>query len=209
LTINRTARSFLAHYLHLCTINNCDGATIQPFSWFIPGLVQPLHALIILLAHLLSCKDIGSEAVLSRGLIDDVLSLRVDWILRGSVLPTKAGLPAHSHTIRTNPRYLILVDLRKRVWSKLGWDKDGLGKDPWGGRLDHHETAQTTHAEFEAVSEFADAPKPDSVDQDYKGDGDKGLDATMVEAESLWDGDPLDMMQWDEWDELTQGLFAS
>jgi hypothetical protein len=75
--------------------------------------------------------------------------------------------------------------------------------------LDHRETAQTTHAEFEAVSEFADARKPDSVDQDYKGDRDKGLDATMVEAESLWDGDPLDMMQWDEWDELTQGLFAS
>jgi hypothetical protein len=81
------------------------------------------------------------------------------------VLPTKAGLPAHGHTIRTNPRYLILVDLRKRVWSKLGWDKDGLGKDPWSGRLDHHEMAQTQNAELEVGSEPADVPRPDSMDQ--------------------------------------------
>jgi hypothetical protein len=207
--VHRTARSFLTHYLHLCTISKCDDSTTQQFSWFIPGLVQPLHALIILLAHLLSCKDIGSEAVLSRDLLDNVLSLRVDWILRGSVLPSKVGLPAHGHTIRTNPRYLILVDLRKRVWSKLGWDKDGLGKDPWGGRLDNHEITQTPNAELEVGSTPANVPRPGSVGQDHKSDGDKGPDTTMEEAEGLWDGDPLDMMQWDEWDELTQGLFAS
>jgi len=199
----------LTHYLHLCTINNSDGATIQPFSWFVPGLVQPLHALIILLAHLLSCKDIASEAVLSRGLLDDVFSLRVDWILRGSVFPTKAGHPVHGHTVRTNPRYLILVDLRKRVWSKLGWDKDGLGKDPWSGRLDHYEKAQTPNAELDVGSEPTEVARPDSRDQDHQGGIEKDQDTTTVEAEGLWDGDPLYMMQWDEWDELTQGLFAS
>jgi hypothetical protein len=125
------------------------------------------------------------------------------------VLPTKAGLPAHGHTIRTNPRYLILVDLRKRVWSKLGWDKDGLERDPWSGRLDHHKMVPISNAELEVVSKSTDAPKPDTVDQDYKVEGENVPDTAMVESESLWDGDPLDMMQWDEWDELTQGLFAS
>jgi hypothetical protein len=150
----------------------------------------------------LSCKDIGSEAVLSRALLDDVLSLRVDWILRGSVLPTKAGRPAHGHTIRTNPRYLILVDLRKRVWR-------GLGKDPWSGRLDHHEVTQPPNAELEVVAESAETPVSDSIDRDDKSHKYMSTDTTMVEGGVLWDGDPLDMMQWGEWDELTQGLFAS
>jgi hypothetical protein len=111
--------------------------------------------------------------------------------------------------IKTNPRYLILVDLRKRVWTRLGWDKDGLGKDPWNGRLDHHAKVQTPNAEFDVGSEPTDFPRPDPADQDHQGGIEKDQDTTTMDAEGLWGGDPLDMMQWDEWYELTQGLFAS
>jgi hypothetical protein len=95
------------------------------------------------------------------------------------------------------------------VWSKLGWDKDGLGKDPWNGRLDHNEMPQISNVELEVGSEPANVPRPDSMDQGHKGDREKGSDTTTMETEGLWDGDPLDMMQWDEWDELTHGIFVS
>lgn len=62
------------------------------------------------------------------------MSLRGNRILDGNVVPTRALLRGDDYPRRANFRYLILVELRKRVWKKVGWDKDGKGVDPWGGR---------------------------------------------------------------------------
>jgi hypothetical protein len=95
------------------------------FAWFIPGLIQPLHALVILLMHISTCCNIAEEESLSRSLINDIICMRVNHILNGDVVPKKMRLRVDSQPQRTNPRHLIMVNLRKRVWKKVGWEDDG------------------------------------------------------------------------------------
>lgn len=100
-----------------------------------------------------------------------------------------------------NTRYSMLVELRAKVWKRLGWDRDGRGKDPWGGRLD-----PGIEGEVEVVEDG--------------GYGNQDTAAVEIEdmhtTESLQMGsinesmeDPLNMFNWDEWEGLTEGLFVS
>jgi hypothetical protein len=90
-------------------------------SWFVPGIVQPIHALMILLLHLSTCEKRDEEGIKSRELVDQTFGLRRNRILSGIILP----LGAHMGNIRARPhsnsRYSALLMLRTRVWQKFGW----------------------------------------------------------------------------------------
>ncbi|KUJ10476.1 uncharacterized protein LY89DRAFT_262461 [Mollisia scopiformis] len=190
----RTARSFLHHYLTLSASSNSH------FSWFLPGLVQPLHAMIILLMHLSSCTHIYSEESLSRSLLDDVFELRISRIRAGSIISEKAKIKGEMLPQRSNKRYSMLVDLRMRVWKRLGWDRNGRGKDPFCGRLDDEDGQRAETSGEEGINDVAKGGQEDSTDS---------MNSYMVGIEDLMAEDPMDMFHWDKWEGLTEGLFVS
>lgn len=67
------------------------------------------------------------------------MSLRVNRIIKGSVIPTKALLRHDFRAQRANPRYVIMAELRRSVWKKVGWDSNGKGKEPWAEEKLHGE----------------------------------------------------------------------
>ena len=89
--------------------------------------------------HISTCLNIDAEEGLSRTLIDSIMSLRVNRIRSVSSMVEKRSIGVNYPPQRPNPRYLILVELRKRVWKKLGWEDDRKGIDPWGGKLTYDE----------------------------------------------------------------------
>jgi hypothetical protein len=177
------------------------------FSWFVPGLIQPLHALIILLMHLSTCLNISEEGQ-SRHLLDQIMSLRVNRILNGSVVPTKALLRGDCHPQRANTRYLIMVELRRRVWRNVGWESDGNGRDPWAGRLTqgevvgggdgeniHDQNLRVDSSHCEEASSY----------KSWEANERTGLES----LDNILASDPMDLFQWDEWESLTSDFFAS
>ncbi|KAE8441557.1 hypothetical protein EG329_004676 [Mollisiaceae sp. DMI_Dod_QoI] len=204
--IVRTARSFLQHYLTLSSLSNPHS------SWFLPGLIQPLHALIILLMHLSTCTNVCSEESLSRSLLDDVFELRVSRILAGTVVAEKAMIHGEQRPQRSNTRYSMLVELRAKVWKKLGWDKDGKGKDPWGGMLiDEDEDTDEVAAEEVECQDLG----MDGILIGAKGEVQENQEPSAACEDSQLDNfgdpgeDPLDMFHWDKWEGLAEGLFVS
>lgn len=121
-----TARSFLRSYLDLIQIGR-DLA----FEWFIPGLIQPIHALMILLKHLSGCSDPECEiSEQTYELLTQVIDIRREWIMRGPVrlLPRKLMLGSEntstdgaSGILMTDPRYRMLWTLKEEVWRRFGW----------------------------------------------------------------------------------------
>lgn len=188
----RTARSFLAKFLKLATLSQPLG-----YNWFVPGLIQPIHALMILLVHLEGCICPDEEAALSRDLIDKVFSLRVDRILNGddaiNFMTTRFSNLRHH-----NSRYLALITLKTRVWQKLGWST------PY---------PPTTHHSPDGAPEIANPP--DGAPTQTNLDVDLGIEDIMEENSILvsWDeftaGSSLDtgISNWDEWNSLSAGFF--
>ncbi|QKX58294.1 uncharacterized protein TRUGW13939_05416 [Talaromyces rugulosus] len=122
-----TARSFLRIYLDLIQI----GRDIA-FEWFIPGFIQPIHALMILLKHLSGCSDPECEnSEKTHELLTQVIDRRREWIMRGPIRPLPRKLMLGSETISTrvgvsvtpmtDPRYRMLWTLKEEVWRRFGW----------------------------------------------------------------------------------------
>lgn len=121
-----TARSFLRSYLDLIQMGR-----YLAFEWFIPGFIQPLHALTILLQHLSGCTDPECEtSEKTYELLTQVIDIRREWILKGPVrpLPRKLMLcsentstDGESVTIMTDPRYRMLWSLKEEVWRRFRW----------------------------------------------------------------------------------------
>jgi len=127
------------------------------------------------------------------------------------MVPEKVKIKGDGRSQRANPRYLILVELRKRVWKKVGWEHDGKSFDPWGGKI----------LEGEVVGGGEEEPTEDGRDDLRKeqvlprpttmwNDGLIGNEGTGVEdLDAILGGDPMDMFQWDEWESLTSDFFAN
>lgn len=121
-----TARSFLRSYLELIHL----GQDIA-LEWFIPGFIQPIHALLITLKHLTGCSDPECESSQKTyELLTQVIDIRREWIMRGPIrpLPRKLMLGSESHstdgtsvTLMTDPRYRLLWALKEEVWRRFGW----------------------------------------------------------------------------------------
>jgi hypothetical protein len=207
----QTARSFLTHYLKLACLPR------QKLAWFVPGLIQPLHALLILLMHISTCPCIAEEEILSRELLDSVFCLRINMIMKESKSKVpedgKPRIGGGGEGLR-NPRYLVLVELRRRVWKKVGWEGDGRGADPWGGRLDRLDVDGEENVQAEDVDVSAQKDVENGVENGDLNDWNGGgigdmMDITGFEGlESILAGDPLDMLQWDEWESLASEFFV-
>lgn len=167
--------------------------------------------------HLSTCTDIAKEEHLSRSVLDEILSLRVNRILNGSVIPIKDLLCGNDRLQRTNARYLIMVELRRRVWKKIGWDCDGRGVDPWWGRLNAPVQGDVVDGgAAEAVSDnekgetiWTGITASDSLMELWSGEWNAKETTGLEELDNILAGDPMDMFQWDEWESLTSEFFAS
>lgn len=162
--------------------------------------------------HLSTCTNIAEEEHLSRSLLDQVLSLRVNRILSGSLLLIKDPLCGNDRLQRTNARYLIMVELRRRVWKKIGWESDGRGVDPWWGRLngliaEGQEEARPSNEESENSNIGTAAPDP--LAEAWNGEWNAADTTGLEELDNILAGDPVDMFQWDEWESLASDFFAS
>jgi hypothetical protein len=150
--------------------------------------------------HLSTCTNTNAEEILSRSLLDDVFKLRVSRILAGSILADKVRFRGERSG---NTRYSMLVELRATVWKRLGWDRDGKGKDPWGGRLDPGLEGEAAVAE-DGHEEHTTSTAAVNIEHIHAAEGFQMdiIDKSMME-------DPLNMFNWDEWEGLTEGLFVS
>jgi hypothetical protein len=163
--------------------------------------------------HISTCTNLTEEETLSRSLIDDILCLRINHIMNGDVVPKNTRIGGEHCAGRANPRHLIMVSLRRRVWKKIGWEDDGKGRDPWGGRFIEGlgEVDGGVEAEKAPCERFEIVPeqKMYAPQQAWSADWEGGVDTGMEELDTLLSGDPLDMFQWDEWESLTSEFFAS
>jgi hypothetical protein len=182
--------------------------------WLIPGLIQPLQALIILLLHVSTCPHIVEEETISRSLIDKIICLRVNRIRSGILIPDKFRFGVGCYPQRSNARYLILVELRKRVWKKVGWENDGKGIDPWGGGIVNGEvvvggTRKDGEMKVDVGSNGGlserpiDLPIINGWSNDWTLDEGTGLEG----FDSILAGDPMDLFQWNEWESLASEFF--
>ena len=129
--------------------------------------------------------------------------------------PMKDLLCGNDRPQRTNPRYLILVELKKRVWKKIGWDADGKGIDPWGGlpvQFEFSTGAEVIVPGFPASPE-AKSANPGTADPNTEARWNKdwSLNETTgnEDLDNILSGDPMDMFQWDEWESLASEFFAN
>ena len=104
-----------------------------------------------------------------------------------------------------------MVELRKRVWKKVSWDRDGKGVDPWGGRLAKGEAVggETEEMTAKNINKVEKAAK--GVLSKDNSAWERPIDAaTGLEGlDHILAGDPMDLFQWDEWEALASEFFAS
>ncbi|CAD6453186.1 fec3e051-039a-4079-a834-5caa60890a0e [Sclerotinia trifoliorum] len=119
--IVRAACSFLQNYLYLSNAS-CEAK----FGWVIPGLIQPHHALFILLMYLSSCASSDADAKLSKSLLDKIFNTQLST--HGFVAGHASSEPskfAHSssaspisHGSYGCPRQDVLVLLYRKIQAK-------------------------------------------------------------------------------------------
>ncbi|KAJ8061943.1 hypothetical protein OCU04_009729 [Sclerotinia nivalis] len=120
--IVRAACSFLQNYLYLS-----DASCEAQFGWVIPGLLQPHHAIFILLMYLSSCASSDdADAKLSKSLVDKVFNteLSTHRFVAGHATfgPSKfthsSSAPPLSHELYGRPRQDILILLYRKIQAK-------------------------------------------------------------------------------------------
>jgi hypothetical protein len=189
---DRTARSFLESYIRLANMS-----AESSFAWFVPGFVQPIHALMILLTHLSSCSAIDEENGLSRELIQKTMGLRMKRILNGSIFPLRNMFTqGNRRPDGANPRYRNLWILSRKVWEKNGWlfprqcPDDSLSERP----------REPATLNFDATID---------ADKNVRLDDANGSDLLFHHPENILTGELMDQLSWDEWESLSAGFFST
>ena len=99
----------------------------------------------------------------------------------------------------SNPRYRMLRNLRERVWHKVGWQIPS--GEAVRGSLQTDTVMQRTNEEN---------PRTAASARTTRDDDDGTEDDTMTAAlDNLLNSDPMDMLQWDEWESISAGLFMN
>ncbi|KAF7925792.1 hypothetical protein BELL_0315g00080 [Botrytis elliptica] len=121
--IVRAASSFLQNYLFLS-----DATSITPLKCILPGLIQPHHAVFILLMHLSLCTSLDSNAQSLKILVDKVFNAELSSPRLGASC-TAYRSPKFIHSSPTSrisrksygyPRQDVLILLYRKVQAKLG-----------------------------------------------------------------------------------------
>ena len=104
-----------------------------------------------------------------------------------------------------------MIELRKRVWKKVGWDSDGKGKDPWVGTTVQGETIGGGDVDPAPDSQLGiTAPDTDqAILEDVTAEWNTNQSTGLDGLDNLLAGDPMDLFQWDEWESLASEFFAS
>ncbi|KAF7857943.1 hypothetical protein EAF04_009300 [Stromatinia cepivora] len=120
--IVRAACSSLQNYLYLF-----DAYCEAQFGWAIPGLIQPNHAIFILLMHLSSCASSDADAKLSKSLVDKAFNTELST--HGFVAShSTSGTPKFTRSCSASPisyesfgrpRQDILILLYQKIQPKL------------------------------------------------------------------------------------------
>jgi hypothetical protein len=153
----------------------------------------------ILLLHLSGCSQLDEESILSRDLVDRVFKLRVDRKVNGAQVRELPLIRGVRKVKRSNPRYNILWTLRVRLWHKFGWSITGIEDLQKALQVD------TTVEDTRIAKGNSDIPALETTNQG----NDEGPENTIVTAlDDIFPCDPMDMLQWDEWESLTSGFFT-
>ncbi|TEY61412.1 hypothetical protein BOTCAL_0169g00170 [Botryotinia calthae] len=123
--IVRAASSFLQNYLYLY-----DTKSAAPLKWALPGLIQPHHAVFILLMHLSFCTSLDAKAqslkiLVARFFDAEISSPRLSASRAVSRSPEFTHYSPNSRTSRKsygNPRQDILILLYRKFYAKSGWN---------------------------------------------------------------------------------------
>jgi hypothetical protein len=129
--------------------------------------------------------------------------------MNGNPVPMNTMLRGDDNPQRANPRYLIMVNLRRRVWKKIGWDSDGQGIDPWGGRVPCASEVEIVRDVEKGAPAGIESGIPEQPMEGWNGKYSVEETTGLEELDSILAGDPMDMFQWDEWESLTSEFFAS
>ena len=105
------------------------------------------------------------------------------------------------------------MELRRRVWKKVGWDRDNKGIDPWAGRVAQGDIVSCRNEEVtREMKEAAIAVEPapgkalmESWSEDWALEESTGLEG----LDNILAGDPMDMFHFDEWESLASEFFVS
>ena len=151
----------------------------------------------ILLVHLSGCTQIEEESHISQDLLNQIFNLRISRILSGAIVPTRAMMMSPQQ-LRSNPRYRILRGFRRRVWNKLGW--------PTPSR---YGISDSRPADTGVMDTTEDGPMQIEPGELFEGSDEHAESATMAEIDPLLSSDPMDLLQWDEWESLASGLFSN
>lgn len=147
--------------------------------------------------HLSGCSELDEESRLSQDLVDQVFGLRVNHMLRYSHVSIKAVMTGHERdetSQKYNARYRMLWKLRKRVWHKVGWPIPSHESTQDHVPADRPRQAMTYEATVRAASESV-GQHPDGTDKNT--------------VDDFLNSDPMDLLQWDEWESITAGFFMT
>ena len=152
--------------------------------------------------HLSTCSQLDEESRLSQDLVDQIFSLRVNRMLSIGSVPVRAMMMEDEKdkmSQKSNPRYRILWNLRKRVWQKVGWSMPSY--EAVQGGLEVDTATQETNEETSSTA-------ASEIPLQYR---DESEDSTMMAAldNILLTSDPLDLSQWDDWESITAGFFMA
>lgn len=171
--VHGAAREFLHTYVALAT------AAGTPFRWYLPGLVHPLHAVIILLLRMEQTSSLHPPDCPDKALLEAVFALVGNRVVRGRLTPRTAGRPNGDGTVWI---YCLLGKLRRRVWNQCGWS-------------DGHENSRFCMLGMDEDPAFLghghDAPPQLLPDGDA---ADADADGTQF--------------SWEEWDHMVDKFFA-
>lgn len=115
----------MQNYLYLY-----DTKSAAPLKSVLPGLIQPHHAVFILLRHLSLCTSLDTKAQSLKILVDRFFDAEVSSprLSDSRAVSRSPDFTHYSHNSRTsrksygNPRQDILILLYRKIHSKLGWN---------------------------------------------------------------------------------------
>ena len=141
--------------------------------------------------HLSGCSRPDAESQ-TKNLVDQTINLRSIWILSGTILPMGATRwPGRMPYL--NPRYCLLKTLRTRIGQLLDW------------RLPDSETflgGEEENSWLQGIgTNTSQVTMLDYTQQRNTGKEESAMDAALNRFLS---GDPMDLLQWDEWEMLPQ-----
>lgn len=113
-----SCRSYLAKFATLSQAFAQSG-----LQWFIPGFIDPLQPMVILLLHLITCSTLGDEeSMQTRNLLDASFGLVGNRISQGRVVSFDPNTEkSKGRSEKANLIYCLLAKLRTRTYERAGW----------------------------------------------------------------------------------------